>query len=222
MYQLVSVANRIKGAMVLGVTLAVSVLAIQSSGFTKMPDPMATLRWLNGGIAVMFIIGWVFVSRWRWFWARLPILNQLVFPDVSGEWKGKIRTNWDSALQKPVQMTNGASTGSEVLVDVRIEQSFFGFSMHVTSSVMRSHSLFMRAEIDRTKREAALLYVYRAETASPVQTDEREHLGAGRLQIYLDAARPPNRLTGRYWTDRSWRSGINTAGLIELTRPDRI
>ena len=221
MYQIISMANRIKGAVVLGIALAVGVLAIQSSGFTKTPDLMATLRWLNAGVAAIFFIGWVIASRWRWFWARFPILNQLVFPDVSGEWKGKIRTNWDGVLQRPVPITDDAPTSSELLVDVRIEQSFFRFSMHVTSSIMRSHSVLVRPEIDRAKREASLLYIYRAEIASPAQTDEREHLGTGRLQIHLNAAEPPTRVAGRYWTDRSWRSGINTAGLIELTRPDR-
>lgn len=60
-----------------------------------------------------------------------------------------------------------------------------------------------------------LFYVYEQTDADPVAlTDVSEHLGAGRLRY--DTAK--DQLLGEYWTQRSEKAGLNTAGRIILVR----
>lgn len=45
-------------------------------------------------------------------------------------------------------------------------------------------------------------------------TDEETHLGAADLALTEDYSRAE----GTYWTRRSWRTGRNTAGTLDLAR----
>ena len=56
-----------------------------------------------------------------------------------------------------------------------------------------------------------------APTAGPALADEALHPGAARLDVDTDKWR----LKGEYWTRRSWRSGFNTAGILEVKRVSR-
>ena len=46
------------------------------------------------------------------------------------------------------------------------------------------------------------------------ETREALHLGSAYLILDMEA----DTLKGEYWTKRSWRSGLNTAGMLEVTR----
>ncbi len=60
-----------------------------------------------------------------------------------------------------------------------------------------------------------LSYVYRQQTPNHATTDEESHLGAADLVLTIG---DHSRAEGTYWTRRSWRTGRNTAGTLELTR----
>jgi hypothetical protein len=53
------------------------------------------------------------------------------------------------------------------------------------------------------------------QTPHPAATDEETHLGAADLALTAD---DHSKAEGTYWTRRSWRTGRNTAGKLELTR----
>lgn len=67
---------------------------------------------------------------------------------------------------------------------------------------------------DEARDEFDLSYIYRQETPQAGLLDEALHLGAAALRYDRDN----DKLCGQYWTKRRWRMGLNTAGLIEVTR----
>jgi len=164
-------------------------------------------------------------APWRILWRLAPFLNHKAFPDLNGVWAGTTQSNWG-----PISALLAAAEGKGKLerttlaavplktdgITMTITASLFAFrirsELEATGAV--SHSLTERVSQDKRRGAYELYYVYRQETPEPELSDDDSHLGAACLTIDL----AQNRLTGAYWTKRSWRSGLNTAGRLELTR----
>lgn len=165
---------------------------------------------------------------WRHVWKWAPPLNKLAFPDLNGTWKGKTSSNWPSiqAMLESAKGNGGLDHAklSEIPlksddITLTIKASLFSFRISATLSATggTSHSLTERVTEDKRRGVLELYYIYRQETPEPVATDESSHPGAACLDIDLDAWT----MKGAYWTKRSWRSGLNTAGRIEVGRASR-
>lgn len=68
----------------------------------------------------------------------------------------------------------------------------------------------LQATNDQPKRIA---WLFRQENNTVASTDEDNFLGAALLNV--DS---PNEISGKYWNNRSWRKGLNTAGEIIMKR----
>lgn len=164
-------------------------------------------------------------SVWRLLWRTFPALNRKFFPDLNGLWEGTTSSNWPS-ISKMLDLAKGdGGLDQAELSTVPLKQD--ALSMTITASLFsfrigaelsatggKSHSLTERVSEDKRSGKLELYYVYRQDTPEPVLTDEDSHLGAACLTIDLNNAT----LAGAYWTKRSWRSGLNTAGRIEVKR----
>lgn len=164
-------------------------------------------------------------ALWRFIWKMLPFLNRKVFPDLNGVWSGTTNSNWPSisAMLEAAKGAGGIDQNCLATVPLKsdaitmtITASLFAFriSARLDATGGTSHSLTERVSEDKRRGELELYYVYRQDTPQPELTDDDSHLGAACLTIDLLAAS----LKGAYWTKRSWRSGLNTAGLIEVQR----
>jgi hypothetical protein len=167
-------------------------------------------------------------SPWRWLWKRFPVLNDKLFPDLNGLWVGTTSSNWPviETMMKAAEATGGVDLKQLDAIALRqdditvtITASFFSFrvsaQLHGTDS--KSHSLTERVCREKRRDTFELYYVYRQDTPSPQRTDEGSHLGAAALDIDLENWC----LEGPYWTKRSWRQGLNTAGIIKVARQSR-
>lgn len=64
-----------------------------------------------------------------------------------------------------------------------------------------------------------LYLVFLDQPRTPKATDDLCNLGAMQLAASWDGE---TRLQGRYWTNRAWHKGLNTAGVADFVRvPDR-
>lgn len=167
-------------------------------------------------------------APWRLAWRLFPPLNTTVFPDLNGKWIGKTSSNWPvkSALLAAAEGKGkfdrqrlSSVPLQEDDITLEIKASLFTFrivaTLHHTKG--KSHSLTERVSREKRRDAFELYYVYRQETPQPELTDEGSHLGAACLDIDLEN----HVLEGAYWTKRSWRSGLNTAGLIKVARQHR-
>lgn len=171
----------------------------------------------------------VWWSPWRLLWRAIPQLNRWVFPDLNGTWKGFTKSNWPSikAMLDTVDGKRSDVTRDDLSViplqsdkiAITIKASFFSFVVEagLSSTGGTSHSVTERVCYDAKRERFELYYVYLQDTPIPQPTDESSHPGAAKLVLNMDDWS----LRGEYWTKRSWRQGLNTAGMIEVVRQSR-
>jgi len=197
-------------------------------------DPWAGVRMIGTVITIWGLVLIVFGgfsgkwAVWRLLWQIVPVLNKKAFPDLNGVWEGATESNWPSisAMLAAAEGNGGLVRQGLATIPLKsdamtltIKASLFSFrvSAQLHSTGSKSHSLTERVSEDKRRDKFELYYVYRQETPQPELTDEDSHLGAATLEIDLENWC----LEGAYWTKRSWRSGLNTAGLIKVKRISR-
>lgn len=178
---------------------------------------LVTLGLLN--IPLVFaLFHYVFFAR---FW---------MFPRLDGKWKGQLYSNWpriertfDTARNggPPFNAITDQLTPEEearryVEAEVTITSSLFLIVMTLrpVGSQRASRTRFVRP-LWRSPDRPELSYVYEQEDQQPVSlTDVPEHFGAGIIRYDAETAD----LFGKYWNDRRADAGLNSAGMIRLTR----
>jgi hypothetical protein len=167
-------------------------------------------------------------APWRWIWL-IPGFQRYVFPDLNGTWTGQTSSNWPSIKAMLDCYSNGQMAGAagaldqiplqEDGIEIVVTASFFRFRIDakLTRTAGTSHSTSARVNWNDHLERYEICYLYLQGTPTPLLTDEASHLGAANLVLDMQASS----LKGEYWTKRSWRSGLNTAGLIEVSRTKR-
>ena len=171
-----------------GVALIYTIL-LWKSGIT--PE----VRWLRGySIAVLLAI--VLWGAWdRWIW-RVSFFQQMQFvpPDVSGTWKGELRSHWTDPA------TKGRPPQKDVYLVIRQTFSSISVALLTDESQSQSHSVLAKAT-----KENGLSYLYLNEPE--MDADESSHMHRGAAMFRLSDA-PVALLRGSYWTDRETRGEL--------------
>lgn len=166
-------------------------------------------------------------APWRVIWRSLPFLNEKIFPDLNGIWRGTTSSNWPiisaragAGLGEPPNKPNDgagfALQKNEIELEIIANLFVFRITATLPNTNSKSSSLTESFTCDRHGRHE-VFYVYRQNTPVPDPTDENAHDGAASLRV--DTVQWT--LSGAYWTRRSWQKGLNTAGLIEVKRISR-
>ena len=190
------------------------------------PLPLRILFSIPGGVALLLYFSWRFFWRIPWLGERL---SRSVFPDLNGEYDVEILSNW--SIQKkildaaktpktsfdPSELSGKDSELEKYEFRAAIKQSWFRFHIELqpkqgaSRALKTSKTLVSRpikaSEFDRPK----LVYLYEQENDQYPSTDEKRFLGAALLDIDLANV---HSFGGEFWTQRSWRQGVNTAGKI--------
>ncbi|MDT0683554.1 hypothetical protein RM543_12725 [Roseicyclus sp. F158] len=214
-----------------GLTLVtmVAVYAGEVQRLTGVPIPdRYVVRYLPLG--VLLILGGFFGptcywAPWRILWRWIPKLNDL-FPDLNGVWVGSTSSNWPTIKRLVEAAQSDDRTTEQELHDlpeqqdamaVRFTNSLFKLQMRAGLSSTNGESFSITAKPWRNQNTGRihLSYVYRQQTPNHAITDEQAHLGAADLELVTEDYR---RAEGTYWTRRAWRTGRNTAGILELSK----
>jgi hypothetical protein len=145
---------------------------------------------LNLALLLMVYVGW------KWLWSSFPILNTLIFPNISGSWKMLI--HWQKADG------NGITRASAV-----IKQDLLRISMEVSSKDSDSETLMAHPKRDPESGRPMLYYVYRVVPKNIDPDAGQAYEGSAILKLSNTGI---NELSGNYFTSRQ------TKGYFELTR----
>ncbi|WP_434555270.1 hypothetical protein [Salinisphaera shabanensis] len=148
------------------------------------------------------------------------------FPDLNGVWVGHTSSNWPTVKKLVEAAQSDDKTTEQELhnlaeqrdaIAVRFTNSVFKLQVRAGLSSTEGESISITAKPWRDQHTGRihLSYVYRQQTPNHAITDEETHLGAADLELIDEDYR---RAAGTYWTKRAWRTGRNTAGLLELYR----
>ncbi|MDW4496563.1 hypothetical protein R5H30_01110 [Sulfitobacter sp. D35] len=207
--------------------LAVYADEVQRLTGVPIPDRFV-VRYLPLG--VLLILGGFFGptgywAPWRILWRWMPKLNDW-FPDLNGVWVGSTRSNWLTIKRLVEAAQSDDRTTEQELHDlpeqqdamaVRFTNSLFKLQVRAGLSSTNGDSFSITAKPWRNQHTGRihLSYVYRQQTPNHAITDEEAHLGAADLELVTENYR---RAEGTYWTRRAWRTGRNTAGILELSK----
>lgn len=154
-----------------------------------------------------------------WLCSRWPL--NLVLPDIHGSWSGLITSNWPAIAEshgiKNPDESAVKSRPTPVTVDIHVQ--LFSISMELKSDSSYQESKTLSCSIRKNSHKGfEFSYIYRSSVHNPKPTDEQSFLGAAFFDF---SSRKPRELKGVYWTNRKWKEGLNTAGVIALERGSR-
>ncbi len=186
------------------------------------------IRYLPPALLTPLVAGFGFtgyLAPWRVVWRLVPAFNRW-FPDLNGVWIGSTDSNWPTLkrmLDKAQE--DGAIDAAELhaipeqrdAIAIQITASLFRLKITSAQSATngRSCSITAKPRRDQHTGHIHIVYVYEQETPIPEVTDEERHMGAVNLVIDPDNL---EKAEGHYWTRRNWKSGLNTAGMLNLRR----
>lgn len=207
------------------VTLAVAALGEALAldwGYLRVVGVSATA----GGAIILLLSTTSYWSPWRVLWRWFPALNGLLFPDLNGVWVGKTSSNWPviKAMRDAAASNQAADlavierTGlqDDVMV-VEIKASLIKLVVVGFLSSTQGRSETTSASVSRSPQtgDIRLSYFFGQTTPNPALTDQDRHSGAAELVLEHGDF---SSASGEYWTRRSWRGGMNTAGHLELRK----
>lgn len=159
-------------------------------------------RSIVSAISLVTFLAFV-IGKYLWKYLYFDALNKYLCPDLNGKWSAKIKSNF--------------ADGTDVVIPIKIEADFFSVRMFADTSFGQSEANYCRifkSESDRFQLE----YMFQVRNDSAGKGDAQFYEGAARLTLN-DA---DNQLwKGVYWTNRCWNEGKNTAGEIELSKPEK-
>lgn len=162
---------------------------------------------------------------------RIPFLARFV-PNLNGTYSLRTSSNWP--LKKAMidaysgEATSTLKDAGEVDelhdFDGTIEMRMGLFQLQILykpdeRGASRSDSQVVSATLTKNLHSGGyeLFYIYRARVMEPSATDEQSFLGAAALTFSIDHGKLTD-LTGHYWTNRSWRKGLNTSGIANMNK----
>ncbi|GEA04795.1 hypothetical protein KUL17_36920 [Alteromonas sp. KUL17] len=159
-------------------------------------------RSIVSAISLVTVLALV-IGKYLWKYLYFDALNKYLCPDLNGNWSAKIKSNFGK--------------GTDVLIPIKIEADFFSVRMFASTSFGQSEANYCRIFKSESNR-FQLEYMFQVRNDSAGKGDAQFYEGAARLTLN----NADNQLwKGVYWTNRCWNEGKNTAGEIELSRPEK-
>jgi len=150
-------------------------------------------------------------------WICKHILREWIFPDVDGEWKGDVESNWHLVENRAASATAPISAPVPVTVKIIARLFFIRINLQSNDDYSVSRTSFVNISKDPEDGSIRISYLYKNSTIRPKPTDCPEHDGAAILD-FRKTGKKAKQLIGTYWTNRAWSKGLNTAGTINLKK----
>ncbi|MEO1892824.1 MAG: hypothetical protein ABGX84_08435 [Alcanivorax sp.] len=175
------------------------------------------------------------VCFFRVVWGLYMKIDKEAYPDISGNWKVELQSNYpvylamaEAATDKdtsfdvfsPIDVDkierkkmSGTAKIKVTFLDVSVKTSFDDGVNPSSESITLVASPIKK--VNGTTQHQ-LTYVYMSKRRDTPSDDDSEHYGAAWIDLTGDANNLV--LEGYYWTKRNWRRAGNTAGRITFTR----
>lgn len=130
---------------------------------------------------------------WRCIWKKIPVLNEVVFPDLNGVWH--IDIHWSNGPD------NGIAVGTAV-----IKQSLVKMSMEISTHTSYSETLMVKPKKNNESNRPSLFYIYRNTPKIITASNPGSYLGTAILNLSLNSE---SELSGNYFTERNTQGHFN-------------
>ena len=190
---------RIFAFVILGLAFGTYIVLFLSTQNLDSIDFNKALTHISTTISINIII-WVLFIKWGWKWKMFyPWL--VPFPNLSGDWSGVIKSNWNEKELKPIP------------TEVLIIQTFFNIQVRIKTDESRSYSIGASFDIDKERGFQQLFYSYLNTPKPGVRERSEIHYGSTLLNF---EGYNVTKMDGEYWTSRE------TTGEIHLSKNNAI
>lgn len=173
------------GTVILGLAFATFVILFIATQDLKSIDSIKVLENISTTISINIILWAFFVScAWKWKFFHSWLVQT---PNLSGVWKGEIKTNWEDAKEEIIK------------IEIKIKQSFFHIQVKINTEESSSYSLSASFDIDKERGHQRLFYTYLNTPKSGVRNRSAIHYGSALLNF--DGFNVEE-MEGEYWTSR--------------------
>ena len=189
---------------------------------------------IASGVVTVFILLGSIPYVFRKAWGCYEYCFKGAYPDLSGEWKGTVESNYSvhHAIQLAAKSTDIVLNPLDPSNIEPIALEIFEAKLTIKASLLKIHVLMeVRGKTDTSNSYSiaaspivaqsdephGLAYIYRSKHFTKAADDESNHVGAAEVQVMRDA-NGALRMTGFYWTARNWRRAGNTAGILKFVR----
>lgn len=129
---------------------------------------------------------WLIFVNWGWK-CKIFYPWLVPFPNLSGKWKGHLKSNWKNKSLEPIQ------------TEVDIKQTFSNIQIKIKTGESKSHSIGASFDIDKERGMQRLIYSYLNTPKLSVRDRSEIHYGTTLLEF--DGFKV-DEMEGEYWTDR--------------------
>lgn len=183
-----------------------------------LANPVTLTDWAKGVSSISFVLSLIIIALGQTviFDKICPLFK---IPNLTGLWVGENRSNWPrvDALAKGKKKLKKIELQS-VPCEVKITSRLLTIKINYGSKSGYTRSTEKLAIPTKDKNgQFRLEYVFEASTDEPLITDASDHLGAATLELKKNPDDTLS-LSGPYWTNRNWHKGLNTAGIIRISK----
>lgn len=214
------------------------VLVILGLMFNESPTDLfdfGRTAWkVASGVVTAFILLGSIPFIYRLTWKVYEFLFKGAFPDLSGEWKGTVESNY--SVHREIQDAAGSTDKKLNPLDPaqidKIALDVFEAKLSIKASLLKinillevkgltdtsdSYSISATPIVAQNDEPHRLVYIYKSKHFKKAADDESSHTGAAEVQVRRNS---DGRLemVGYYWTARNWRRAGNTAGILRFIR----
>jgi len=187
----------------------------------------------SGVVTAVILIGSIPIC-YRFVWRCYEFVFRGAYPDLSGEWKGTVESNY--SVHRAMQSASSSSSDTLNPFDPQqidsIPLEAFKAKLTIKASLLKinilmevegltdrsdSYSISAAPIVSQNDEPHRLVYIYKSKHFKKAADDESSHTGAAEVQV----RRNPDgklELVGYYWTARNWRRAGNTAGILSFVR----
>ena len=168
---------------ILGVLYAVLLVLLFSFVQVDKTQNKILLAIRYASLFELFLVS-IFLFFWRYIWKIIPILNDILFPDMNGDWDIEIHWNW--------KKKKGIKKGK-----IYIKQNFIKLSIDLITDESESETLMIQPKKHNESNLLQLYYIYRN---TPKVNDKERTASIGTAILKSD---PDKKyfLVGSYFTD---------------------
>jgi hypothetical protein len=188
------------------------------------------------GVVTAFILLGSIPFVYRCAWRTYESLFKGAYPDLSGEWKGTVESNYSvhRAIQNAANSTELNFNPLDPSKVDPIALDIFEASLSIKASLLKinillevkgltdtsdSYSISATPIVAQNDEPHRLVYIYKSKHFKKAADDESNHTGAAEVQLRRTTDGKLE-MKGFYWTSRNWRRAGNTAGILTFTRED--
>lgn len=182
MYRILPLKISITALVVFGAGFLALILAMWESAVGEPVDWWALPRSVSvAGSMIIILLTILLQVYWKALWRWLPALNRIVFPDLSGTWRGELRPNWvDPKTNHSVRPKS---------ISVIIEQTWLEISVRMKTDEAESFSNRVFLEREKGTHIFRIWYGYRHRPRPEYRPANPPHDGMAYLEYDAATAR---------------------------------